>query len=192
MELVYTAHASAVIDEGAQIGRGTRIWHFCHVMSGAVIGEDCVIGQNVFVGDQVILGNGVKVQNNVSLYSGVVVEDDVFLGPSVVFTNVMHPRSFIDRKAEFLQTCIRRGATVGANATVVCGVEIGAYAFIGAGTLVNRSVPAHSLVVGNPGRQIGWVSRTGRRLKFDDSGLAMCPETNERYILRNGEVSRMS
>jgi len=170
-------HPSASVDEGATIGAGTRIWHFCHVMPGARIGPDCVLGQNVMVGPGVRIGRGVKVQNNVSIYAGVTLEDDVFCGPSCVFTNVLTPRAFIDRKDEFLPTLVQRGATIGANATIVCGVTIGRYAMIGAGAVVTRNVADHSLVLGNPARHAGWVSRSGDRL---DVGLA-CPRTGERY-----------
>lgn len=184
----YFAHESSVIDPGALIGEGTKIWHFCHVMPRAIIGERCNIGQNVFVDNNVTVGNGVKIQNNVSLYNGVVVEDDVFLGPSMVLTNVINPRSFIERKTEFRQTFIRRGATIGANATIVCGVVIGQYALVGAGAVINRNVPAFALVVGNPGRQIGWVSKFGNRLVFNDSGEALSPEDGTRYRLEDGAV----
>jgi len=184
----YFAHESSVIDPGALIGEGTKIWHFCHVMPRAIIGERCNIGQNVFVDNNVTVGNGVKIQNNVSLYNGVVVEDDVFLGPSMVLTNVINPRSFIERKTEFRPTFIRRGATIGANATIVCGVVIGQYALVGAGAVINRNVPAFALVVGNPGRQIGWVSKFGNRLVFNDSGEALSPEDGTRYRLEDGAV----
>ena len=161
MNTPYTAHPSAVIDPGATIGQGTRIWHFTHIMPGAVIGDNCIIGQNVFIGDDVVLGNGVKVQNNVSIYTGIVIEDDVFLGPSVVLTNVNNPRANIERKDEFRRTIIKRGATIGANATIVCGHVIGAFVFIGAGAVVTKNVPAYVLVVGNPARQIGWMREYG-------------------------------
>lgn len=179
----YTVHPSAVVDQGAQIGAGTRIWHFCHVMSGARIGERCVLGQNVFVGGRAVLGNGVKVQNNVSLYDDVICEDDVFLGPSCVLTNVVNPRAFVERKTEYKQTLIRRGASVGANATIVCGVTLGEYCFVGAGAVVTRDVPAYALVYGTPARRHGWVSRTGQILGPD----LICPETGERYRL-DGET----
>ena len=160
----YQAHPTVVIDEGALIGKGTKIWHFSHIMSGAVIGENCTIGQNVLVSSQAILGNNVKVQNNVSLYTGVVCEDDVFLGPSCVFTNVINPRSFISRKEEFRSTLVKKGATVGANATLICGVTIGEYAMVGAGAVITKDVPAYALIVGNPGRQIGWVDKEGNTI----------------------------
>ena len=182
----YFVHPTAVVDPECQIGKGTKIWHFTHVMPHSVIGEDCVLGQNVFVAEGVRLGNQVKVQNNVSLYDGVECEDDVFLGPSMVFTNVVNPRSFINRKSEFQKTIVRRGATVGANATIVCGCEIGRYAFVGAGAVVTKSVPNYALVVGNPARQMGWMSRYGHRLKFDADGFATCPESGERYQLKDG------
>jgi UDP-2-acetamido-3-amino-2,3-dideoxy-glucuronate N-acetyltransferase len=182
-------HPTAVVDEGASIGEGTRIWHFSHVMPTAVVGERCNIGQNCFIDNRVSIGNGVKIQNNVSVYNGVVVEDDVFLGPSMVFTNVMNPRSFIERKSEFRPTYLRRGCTVGANATIVCGVEIGRYALVGAGTVIIRDVPAHALMVGNPARRIGWVSRTGEKLHFDAEGKAWCAPEGCGYELRDGIVS---
>jgi UDP-2-acetamido-3-amino-2,3-dideoxy-glucuronate N-acetyltransferase len=184
----YTAHETAVIDEGCEIGRGTRIWHFTHVMSGAVIGEECNLGQNVVISPGVVLGNGVKVQNNVSVYTGVECEDDVFLGPSCVFTNVINPRSAISRKHEFRKTLVRRGASIGANATIICGIEIGEYAMIGAGAVVTKPVAAYSLVTGNPAREAGWVSRSGHKLAFDDRGRATCPETGELYLLESGSV----
>lgn len=186
----YFAHETAVIDEGCLIGNGTRIWHFAHIMAGSRIGERCVIGQNVMVGPGVQLGNGVKVQNNVSLYTGVICEDDVFFGPSCVFTNVRNPRSFIDRKHEFMQTLIRRGVTIGANATVVCGNELGAFAFIGAGSVITRAVPAYGLVAGNPARQIGWMSEAGSRLLFNIDGRAVCDLSGAVYQLRDHVVTR--
>lgn len=173
----FFAHESAYVDEGAQVGSGTRIWHFCHLMSGAQVGERCVLGQNVFVGGRGVLGSGVKVQNNVSIYDDVVVEDDVFLGPSCVLTNVINPRSFVERKDEYMRTLVKRGATVGANATIVCGVTLGEYCFVGAGAVVTRDVPPYGLVYGTPARQHGWVSRSGHRL---DESL-ICPETGEQY-----------
>lgn len=188
----YEAHPSAVIDSDCSIGDGTRIWHFCHIMSRSTIGRDCNIGQNVVVSPHVVLGNNVKVQNNVSIYTGVVCEDDVFLGPSMVFTNVINPRSTVDRKHEFRTTIVHRGATIGANATVVCGNDIGCWAMIGAGAVITRPVKDFALVVGNPARRIGWVSRNGHRLHFDDTGRALCPETGEVYILNDGQVSLAS
>jgi UDP-2-acetamido-3-amino-2,3-dideoxy-glucuronate N-acetyltransferase len=184
----YFAHESAFIDEGAAIGEGTRVWHFSHIMAKAAVGNGCNIGQNVFVDNNVFVGNGVKIQNNVSLYSGVVVEDDVFLGPSMVLTNVINPRSFIERKTEFKPTLIKKGATVGANATIICGVEIGEYALVGAGAVINKNVPAYALIVGNPGRQIGWVSRYGKRLDFDQNGKAFSEEDGLNYVLKNNAV----
>jgi UDP-2-acetamido-3-amino-2,3-dideoxy-glucuronate N-acetyltransferase len=175
-------HPSAIVDPGATIGEGAKIWHFCHVSPGAVIGENCVLGQNVFVASGVTLGRGVKVQNNVSLYTGVVCEDEVFLGPSMVFTNVINPRSFVERKSEFRQTLVKRGASIGANATIVCGTTLGAYCLVGAGAVVTRDVPDYALVTGIPARQAGWVSRLGHRLSFED-GKAICPESGEGYIL---------
>lgn len=189
MEKKFFAHETAVLDAGCQIGEETKIWHFSHLMSGCVIGRNCNIGQNVFVADNVILGNNVKVQNNVSIYSGVVCEDDVFLGPSMVFTNVVNPRSAVCRKGEYAVTHVGRGATIGANATVVCGHQIGEYAFVGAGAVVTHDVPPFALVVGTPARQIGWMSRHGHRLHFDAAGIAVCPETNERYRLADGRVT---
>ncbi len=177
----YKAHETAVIDEGAKIGDGTSIWHFSHIMPGVVIGENCNLGQNVFVANGVILGNNVKVQNNVSIYQGVICDDDVFLGPSMVFTNVNNPRSAVNRKGEYLKTCVGKGATIGANATIVCGNNIGEYAFIGAGAVVTKHVPSYSLVVGNPARQIGWMSAHGERLHFDHKGEATCPGSNILY-----------
>src|ERR1700730_17600373 len=181
----YFSHPTAVIDEGCQIGSGTKIWHFSHIMANCIIGINCNLGQNVFVSPEVVLGNNVKVQNNVSIYTGVICEDDVFLGPSMVFTNVINPRSAVDRKNQYRKTIVRRGASVGANATIICGFEIGEFALIGAGAVVTKSVPAFGLVVGNPAEQIGWVSEYGHRLHFDEKGLAICPETQEEYQLRN-------
>ncbi|MBK8505393.1 MAG: N-acetyltransferase [Saprospiraceae bacterium] len=181
-------HPSAIVDEGAKIGVGTKIWHFSHVMPNAVIGDNCNLGQNVFIADGVHLGNNVKVQNNVSIYTGVSCEDDVFLGPSMVFTNVINPRSAIIRKADYRKTHVGQGATIGANATIVCGNHIGRYAFIGAGTVVTKEVPAFALVVGNPGKQIGWISRHGHGLIFDDNGKASCLESDDSYLLINNQV----
>ncbi len=188
MENSYFVHPSSVVDEGAQLGQGTKIWHFSHIMPGAVIGDRCNIGQNVFIDNNVSVGHGVKIQNNVSLYNGVVVEDDVFLGPSMVFTNVTNPRSFIERKSEFKPTYLRKGCTIGANATIVCGVEIGAYALVGAGAVIIRHVPPFAMMVGNPARQIGWISKTGEKLLFDDSGKAWCEVEKKMYLLKDGIV----
>lgn len=184
----FYAHETAVIDEGCTIGKGTKIWHFSHIMKDCVIGEACNIGQNVVVSPQVTLGTNVKVQNNVSIYTGVICEDDVFLGPSMVFTNVSNPRSAIVRKTEYKQTLVKKGATIGANATIVCGNPIGAYALIGAGAVVTKEVPAYALVVGNPAKQIGWVSEYGHRLTFNEQGFAECPESKKTYQLKNNTV----
>ena len=185
----FFAHETAVIDEGCQIGKGTKIWHFTHIMPDCRIGENCNIGQNVVVSPGVILGKNVKIQNNVSLYTGVICEDDVFLGPSAVFTNVINPRSKIVRKSEYRNTYVRRGATIGANATIVCGNEIGEFAFIGAGAVVTKDVPAYALIIGNPGRHVGWMSEYGHRLHFDEQGMAECPESHQKYRLtREGKV----
>ena len=188
----YNKHISAVIDEGAQIGDGTNIWHFTHIMPTAVIGTNCNIGQNVFIDNGVIIGNGVKIQNNVSVYNGVVCEDEVFIGPSVVFTNVINPRSAIERKNEFKKTMVRKGASIGANATIVCGNEIGQYAMIGAGAVVTKNVKPYALVVGNPAKQIGWVSEFGHRLLFEERGNAVCEESGERYFLEGDVVKKMN
>ncbi len=188
----FFAHPTAVIDEGCEIGKGVKIWHFSHLMSGCKIGEGCNIGQNVFIGSNVVLGKNVKVQNNVSIYEGVICEDDVFLGPSMVFTNVINPRSAIDRKLEFRKTIVRKGATIGANATIVCGNEIGAYAFIGAGTVVTKPVPAYALIIGNPGRQKGWMSEHGHRLHFNREGIAECDESRGKYVLSDNQVKKIS
>jgi UDP-2-acetamido-3-amino-2,3-dideoxy-glucuronate N-acetyltransferase len=185
----YTAHPSAVIDEGCVIGDDTRIWHFCHIMPGCTIGNNCSLGQNVVVSPDVVLGNGVKVQNNVSIYTGVICEDDVFLGPSMVFTNVINPRSAVSRRDQYLSTLVKKGATIGANATIICGHIIGAYAFIGAGSVVTTDVADYALVVGNPARQIGWMSAFGHRLEFDVSGIAVCPESGQHYRLESGKVT---
>ena len=186
----YFAHETAVIDENCEIGKGTKIWHFSHIMPNCKIGERCNIGQNVVVSPDVVLGNNVKVQNNVSIYTGVFCEDDVFLGPSMVFTNVINPRSAVARKDEYRKTIVKKGASIGANATIVCGHDIGAYAFIGAGAVVTKHVPDYALVVGNPARQMGWVSEYGHRLKFDANGDANCPETNEKYLLKDNIVRK--
>ena len=187
----YFAHPTAVIDENCEIGAGTKIWHFSHIMTGCRIGKNCNIGQNVVVAPQVVLGDNVKVQNNVSIYSGVICEDDVFLGPSMVFTNVINPRSAIIRKAEFQKTIVRRGATIGANATIVCGNEIGRYAMIGAGAVITKEVPAYGLVYGNPARQNGWVSEYGHKLEFNSEGIGICPESGEKYILSTEGVNKL-
>lgn len=184
----FYVHPTAVVDEGARIADGARVWHFCHLYGGCSIGEDCSIGQNCVIFPGVTLGRNVKVQNNVSLYEGVVCEDDVFLGPSVVFTNVRNPRSTVSRKGQYTSTIVRRGATIGANATIVCGVEIGAHAFIGAGAVVTRDVLPHALVLGNPARQAGWMSSWGHRLYFDETGESTCPESGQRYRLQHHEV----
>jgi UDP-2-acetamido-3-amino-2,3-dideoxy-glucuronate N-acetyltransferase len=187
----FYAHPTAVIDEGCSVGEGTKIWHFTHVMSGAIIGKDCVLGQNVFVDIKVILGNNVHIQNNVSVYEGVICEDDVFLGPSVVLTNVINPRSALSRKDQFKTTLIKRGATVGANATIVCGNQIGEYAFIGAGAVITKDVLPYALITGNPGKQLGWISEYGHRLTFDENQKATCPESGQEYILENDRVKRI-
>ena len=187
----YFAHPTAIIDEPCTIGTGTKVWHFCHLMKGCTIGEACVLGQNVFVAGTVKLGNKVKVQNNVSLYDGVTCEDDVFLGPSMVFTNVLNPRSAIERKSEFLPTYVEKGASIGANATIICGNRIGQYAFIGAGAVVTKDVPDFALVIGNPARQKGWMSARGHQLNFDYNGKAVCPENGEHYVLEGNRVHRI-
>lgn len=187
-ELGYYAHETAIIDEGCSIGRGTKIWHFSHIMSNCVIGERCNVGQNVVVSPGVVLGSNVKVQNNVSIYEGVTCDDDVFLGPSMVFTNVVNPRSAINRRGQYSKTHVGKGASIGANATIVCGHDIGEYAFIGAGAVVTKTIPPYSLVVGNPARQIGWISEFGHRLEFDNQGFATCPESQERYQLKENIV----
>lgn len=187
----YQAHPSAIIDDGAIIGAGTKIWHFSHIMSGCEIGENCNIGQNVVVSPKVILGKNVRVQNNVSIYEGVICEDDVFLGPSMVFTNVINPRSAVSRKNEYRQTLIRRGATLGANSTILCGNEIGEFAFVGAGAVVTKPVPPYALVVGNPSRRVGWMSEFGQKLHFDSDGTAMCPESGQSYRLQYDRVIRL-
>lgn len=186
----YSAHPSSIIDEGCTIGRGTKIWHFSHIMPNCTIGENCNIGQNVVISPEVVLGSNVKVQNNVSIYTGVICEDDVFLGPSMVFTNVTNPRSAVNRRGQYAKTTVRRGASIGANATIVCGHDIGKFAFIGAGAVVTKHVPDYALVVGNPAKQIGWMSEYGHRLKFDEKGDAICPESGERYKLLNGHVEK--
>jgi UDP-2-acetamido-3-amino-2,3-dideoxy-glucuronate N-acetyltransferase len=187
----YFAHETAVIDADCSIGKGTKIWHFSHIMNQSTIGENCNIGQNVVVSSEVILGKNVKVQNNVSIYTGVICEDDVFLGPSMVFTNVINPRSAINRKNEYQKTLVKKGATIGANATIVCGNNIGEFAFIGAGAVVTKEVLPYALVVGNPSKQIGWVSEFGHTLQFNEDGFAVCKESSEKYQLKNGRVFKM-
>ena len=191
MEKKYFAHETAVIDNGAVIGDDTKIWHFCHIMSGSEIGSDCNIGQNVVISPEVKLGNNVKVQNNVSIYTGVICEDDVFLGPSMVFTNVNNPRSAVIRRSQYLRTNVGKGATIGANATIICGNNIGEYAFVGAGAVVTKDIPPYALVVGNPSRQIGWMSEYGHRLKFDANEIAVCPESKQEYKLTGNKVKRI-
>ena len=184
-------HESSIIDKGCQIGKGTKIWYFCHIMQGCTIGKNCNIGQNVVISPEVVLGNNVKVQNNVSIYTGVTCDDDVFLGPSMVFTNVINPRSAINRKSEYKKTHVGKGATIGANATIICGHDIGSYAFIGAGAVVTKAVKPYALVVGNPARQMGWVSEYGHRLHFDNNGEAICSESGEKYKLKGENVSKI-
>ncbi|MEX0982716.1 MAG: acyltransferase [Bacteroidales bacterium] len=191
-EKPYFTHETAVIDEGCEIGEGTKIWHFSHIMTGAVIGEKCNLGQNVVISPGVKLGKNVKVQNNVSIYTGVICEDDVFLGPSMVFTNVINPRSKVVRRDEYVKTLVGTGASIGANATIICGNEIGKYAFIGAGAVVTKEVLPYALVVGNPSRQVGWMSEYGHRLEFDKSGRAICPESKEKYELTDNHVEKLS
>ncbi|MGQ3677449.1 acyltransferase [Tenacibaculum discolor] len=187
----FFAHETAVIDDGCKIGKGTKIWHFSHIMPNCTIGNNCNIGQNVVVSPKVVLGNNVKVQNNVSIYTGVTCEDDVFLGPSMVFTNVINPRSAIKRQDQYLETIVKKGASIGANATIVCGNNIGEYAFIGAGAVVTKEVQPYALVVGNPSKQIGWISEYGHRLTFDKDGFAICPESEEKYTLKNNELRKL-
>ena len=188
----YFAHESAIIDEGCTIGEGVKIWHFSHVMPNCTIGDKCNIGQNVVISPEVVLGKNVKIQNNVSIYTGVICEDDVFLGPSMVFTNVINPRSAVNRKNEYAKTLVKKGASIGANATIVCGHDIGAFAFIGAGAVVTKNVPDYALLVGNPAKQIGWVGEYGHRLNFDENGMATCPETEQKYELKDKMVKRIS
>jgi UDP-2-acetamido-3-amino-2,3-dideoxy-glucuronate N-acetyltransferase len=188
----YFAHPSAIIDDGCEIGEGTKIWHFSHVMPNCRLGRNCNLGQNVVISPEVTLGSNVKVQNNVSIYTGVTCEDDVFLGPSMVFTNVINPRSAVNRKSEYAKTHVGKGATIGANATIVCGHDIGRFAFIGAGAVVTKTVPSYALVVGNPSRQIGWMSEYGHRLEFDKDGFALCKESGEKYKLENNSVSKIA
>jgi len=187
----YYAHESAIVDEGSEIGEGSKIWHFAHVLKGCKIGKNCSLGQNVVIFPEVVLGNNVKIQNNVSVYTGVTCDDDVFLGPSCVFTNVINPRSAVNRKNQYAKTHVGKGASIGANSTIVCGHNIGAYAFIGAGAVVTKDVPPYALVVGNPARQLGWMSEYGHRLKFSEDGRATCPESKENYLLKNGKVEKL-
>jgi len=191
MKKEYFAHETAVIDEGCKIGKGTKIWHFSHIMPNCEIGENCNIGQNVVVSPEVVLGRNVKVQNNVRIYTGVVCEDDVFLGPSMVFTNVVNPRSAVIRRGEYVRTVVKRGASIGANATIVCGHDIGEFSFIGAGAVVTKEVLPYALVVGNPARHVGWMSEFGHRLQFDENGKAVCPESDENYELKDGRVRKI-
>jgi UDP-2-acetamido-3-amino-2,3-dideoxy-glucuronate N-acetyltransferase len=190
MEKDFFVHETAVVDEGARIGKGTKIWHFSHIMPNSVVGENCNIGQNVVISPEVVLGDNVKVQNNVSIYTGVICGDDVFLGPSAVFTNVINPRSAVNRKNRYMTTIVGKGATIGANATIVCGNIIGPYAFVGAGSVVTKDVKPYALVVGNPAKHTGWMSEYGHKLRFDEKGIAFCPESCERYRLENGFVSK--
>ncbi|MBG0860695.1 MAG: N-acetyltransferase [Bacteroidales bacterium] len=192
MEKEYFAHETAVIDEGCKIGKGTRIWHFSHIMTDSEIGENCNIGQNVVISPGVKLGRNVKVQNNVSIYTGVICEDDVFLGPSMVFTNIVNPRSAVVRKNQYVPTLVEKGASIGANSTIICGNKIGMFAFIGAGAVVTKEVKAYALVIGNPARQTGWMSEYGHKLEFGIDGIAVCPESGEKYKLENGSVSRIN
>jgi UDP-2-acetamido-3-amino-2,3-dideoxy-glucuronate N-acetyltransferase len=191
MEKEYFAHPTAIIDEGCNIGKGAKIWHFSHIMPNCTLGENCNIGQNVVISPEVVLGRNVKVQNNVSIYTGVTCDEDVFLGPSMVFTNVINPRSAVNRKSEYAKTHVGKGASIGANATIVCGHDIGAFAFIGAGAVVTKNVPAYSLWVGNPAKQMGWMSEYGHRLVFDKDGIAICEESKEKYKLENGAVTKI-
>jgi len=188
----YFAHETAFVDPGCTIGKGTKIWHFSHIMPNCILGENCNIGQNVVISPDVVLGKNVKVQNNVSIYTGVICEDDVFLGPSMVFTNVMNPRSAVNRKNEYLKTVVRRGASIGANATIVCGHDIGEFAFIGAGAVVTKTVAPYALMVGNPARQLGWMSEYGQRLEFNNEGVAICSESGDNYQLENNKVIKIS
>jgi UDP-2-acetamido-3-amino-2,3-dideoxy-glucuronate N-acetyltransferase len=187
----YFSHPSSIIDDDVIIGDGTKIWHFTHIMSGSIIGPECNLGQNVVVSPKVVLGRNVRVQNNVSIYEGVICEDDVFLGPSMVFTNVFNPRSAISRKHEFMHTLVRKGATIGANATIICGNEIGKHAFIGAGAVITKPVAPYALIIGNPGKQVGWMSEYGQKLYFNNEGFAICKESGERYVLRDGKVEKI-
>ena len=191
MEKKYFAHETAVIDEGSVIGAGTNIWHFTHIMTGCRIGEKCNLGQNIVVSPDVVLGNNVKVQNNVSIYTGVICEDDVFLGPSMVFTNVINPRSAVARKDQYLKTLVMKGATIGANATIICGITLGSYSFVGAGAVVTKDVAPYELVIGNPARHVGWMSEYGHRLQFNAEGFAVCPESREKYRIINNKVEKL-
>lgn len=191
MEKEYFAHETAIIDKGCKIGKGTKIWHFSHIMTNCEIGDNCNIGQNVVVSPEVVLGKNVKVQNNVSIYTGVICEDDVFLGPSMVFTNIINPRSEVIRKDQYVKTVVKKGASIGANATIICGHNIGEYSFIGAGAVVTKEVPPYALFVGNPAKQIGWISKYGHRLDFNSEGIAFCPESNEKYKFEYGNVFKM-
>ncbi|MFC4691478.1 acyltransferase [Dokdonia genika] len=188
----YFAHETAVIDDNCSIGDGSKIWHFSHIMTNSTLGENCNVGQNVVISPDVILGSNVKVQNNVSIYTGVICEDNVFLGPSMVFTNVINPRSAVNRKSEYARTIVREGASIGANATIVCGNDIGKFAFIGAGAVVTKEIPDYALVVGNPAKQLGWVSEYGHRLTFDNNNIAICPETSQQYSLNDNKVKRIA
>ncbi len=188
----YYAHESAIIDPGCKIGNGTKIWHFTHIMTGCQIGDECNLGQNVVVSPEVVLGNNVKVQNNVSIYTGVICEDEVFLGPSMVFTNIINPRSAVNRRGTYAVTRVKKGATIGANATIICGITLGEYCFIGAGAVVTRDVPPYALVMGNPARQAGWMSEYGHKLVFNEKGIAICPESNEKYSLTAGSVKKIT
>ena len=192
MEKEYFAHETAIVDDGCTIGKGTKIWHFSHIMTNCVIGENCNIGQNVVVSPEVVLGKNVKIQNNVSIYSGVICEDDVFLGPSMVFTNVINPRSAVNRRGHYVKTIVKKGASIGANATIVCGHDIGEFAFIGAGAVITKEVPAYALFVGNPAKHAGWMSEFGHRLNFDENGIAFCTESHEKYQLKEGKVSKIN
>ncbi|MFA5326691.1 MAG: DapH/DapD/GlmU-related protein [Prolixibacteraceae bacterium] len=192
METSFFAHETAVIDPGCSIGEGTKIWHFSHIMSNCIIGQNCSIGQNVVISPEVSIGNRVKIQNNVSVYTGVICEDDVFLGPSAVFTNVINPRSAIIRKNEYKKTLVQKGATIGANSTIICGITIGKFSFVGAGAVVTKNIPDYALVVGNPARQTGWMSEYGHKLKFGAEGLAVCPESKEQYRLENNQVTKIN
>ncbi len=191
MEKEYFAHETAVIDEGCKIGKGSKIWHFSHVMKDAVLGEKCNLGQNVVVSPGVILGKNVKVQNNISIYTGVICEDDVFLGPSMVFTNIVNPRSAVIRRDQYVKTLVKKGASIGANATIVCGITLGEFSFVGAGAVVTKDVASYALVIGNPAKHVGWMSEYGHRLEFDADGIAVCHESKEKYKLENNQVSKI-